>query len=455
MSPFPDELTVPWGDGELAVSLPTHWSLLPLGAPVLPSADVCWREHLGAALAKPTAGPALGQLLAARAGGKIVLVVEDLTRHSPLAEILDVLLREIRQAGVANERLEIVVAAGMHPPCEPAAMAAKLGPAAAGIPWRWNPWDTPEAYVHVGRVGKVDVRVDRGVADADLRILVSSVSPHLQAGFGGGYKMLLPGCAELASIRRLHRCGIRRRGQGRLVGVEPPANAMRAVIDAAGRMLDRRRGKTFVVEYLLDAENRPTHVAAGEPMTTHRLLTKRCALNSGVLQETTADVVIANAHPRDHDLWQCFKSIPNTCWAARPGGVVICLARCPAGLNEMKQMPFWPLSPAGTRKLVQWLGPETICSLLDRFVARLAGDSQWFIRLAAQLLERNPIFMVSPTLAATGARFPGLAIFDALEPAVAATEAALGPGPKRVALYPHGGATYPVMTNKHQNLNTK
>jgi nickel-dependent lactate racemase len=444
------DVKVPWGDAELPIRLPANWTLQQVAHPEFPAAPSDWEDRLAMALTKPVAGVSLRERLEAVRGGRVVIIVEDLTRHSPLDRILGVILREIRHAGVAEENLQIVIASGMHPPADEEDVRRKLGPAAAEIPFRMNPWHDEKSYLRVGRAGGVDIRIDRGVVEADLRILVSSVSPHLQAGFGGGYKMLFPGCGLQRNIRLLHRVGISRQGQGQLVGTSAQDNPMRRVIDAAGEMVDTHHGSTFSVQYVLDGENLPTHIAAGDPAPTHRMITKQCALACGVIPEAQADVVIANAHPRDHDLWQAFKCIPNTCWAARENGVVICLARCELGLNEMKQM-WWPLSPAATRRLVRWLGPHNISSLMDRIVKQLAGDSQWFIRLASQLLERNWIYMVSPKLREDGVTFPGMEIFGTVDQALARAKKVLGDGPQRVVVYPEGGVSYPCPTSTARN----
>lgn len=438
------ETHVPWGDDDMTVAIPDDWTLLPPAEPSLRAAGEDWSQRMAAALNQPVAGPSLADLLRKLGKGRLSFVVEDLTRHSPLDKILDVILREIRHAGVADEQMEVVFACGMHPPMSDDEARAKLGPAVGSIPWRQNPWDDPEQYVDLGRAGKVNVLIDRGVVESDLRILISSVSPHLQAGFGGGYKMYFPGCGEISSIRHLHRTGISRRGQRQLVGMDPERNPMRQVIDRAGMLIDAHHGTTFSVQYLLDANDLPTSIAAGEPMPVHRMLAKTCGNACGVIQESPADILVTNAYPRDHDLWQCFKAIPNTCWAAREGGVVICLARCPAGLNEMKTLP-WPLNPAWTRRLVRFLGPDTLCSLMDRLVKQLAGDSQWFIRLATQILQRNPIIMVSPTLAEADVKFPGMYVYATVEEAFATARNLLGEGPQRVAVYPAGGVSYPII----------
>jgi len=436
------ELSVPWGRDELKLLLPERWTVQQVASPDLRKAPADWPDRLAEAITQPGTGLPLGKLLAARRGGRIVLVVEDITRHSPLRQILPVLMREIEHAGIAKERVEIVFATGMHPPVTAEQAADKLGPAAAGIAWRCNPWSDRSAYVCLGRVGKLDVWIDGRVAAADLRILVSSVSPHLQAGFGGGYKMLLPGCAHLDTIRELHRLGLGRTAR-QLVGTDAAGNPMRIAIDAAGQAIDQRRGKSFAVQYLLDEENQPACLAAGEVIPTQQMLAKQCSVSCGVLTTAPADVLVANAHPRDFDLWQSFKCISNTLWAARPNGVIICLTRCEAGMNNVRPPP-WPLSPRWTRRLVRLLGSEAIGALLTRLVPRLAGDAAFFVRMALQTIRRNTVFLVSPALCASGGSFPGVELFESPERAFAAADALLGGGPQRVTVFPAGGVTFPV-----------
>ncbi|MFB3892309.1 MAG: lactate racemase domain-containing protein [Phycisphaerae bacterium] len=439
------DVAVPWGRQDLAITLPDNWTVQQVVKPELRPAPADWPDRMAEALGQPAVGLPLGKLLAARPGGKVAVIVEDMTRHSPLSEILPILLRELDHARVDRANLEVVFATGMHPPLTAAQARAKLGPLASELRWRCNPWHDRKAYIRVGNVGKVSVLVDRGVAGADLRIIVSSVSPHLQAGFGGGYKMLVPGCAPRETIRVLHRQGLGR-GASQLVGSDAEANAMRQAIDAAGALIDQAHGRTFAVQYLLDGDDRPSAVAAGDVVPTQRMLAKQCAAACGVATPAPADVLVTNAFPRDFDLWQSFKGIANTLWAARPNGVVVCLARCEAGVNGMARPPRWPFNQRWTRRILRAVGPETLGAIVMRLVPRLAGDAAFFIRMAAQMLNRNPIILASPTLHAAGVKFPGLVILPTAGDAIAAASALLGNGPQRATVFPYGGITFPVPT---------
>ncbi|KPK82862.1 MAG: hypothetical protein AMJ81_09005 [Phycisphaerae bacterium SM23_33] len=441
---------MPWADETRTLELPADWTVQQIAAADVAPAGNDWAEHLAAAMARPEESLPLGKLLAARRSGRIVLIVEDMTRHSPLETILRTIFREVDHANIPRENVEIVFATGMHPPLSPEQAAKKIGPELASqVAWRCNPWRDRDAYVDLGllRDGSagLELRIDRGVAAADLRILVTSVSPHVQAGFGGGYKMLLPGCAQLDCIRQLHLTGLSRRPTQQ-VGQPFPANRMRRLIDAAGAAVDAAGGTSFGVQYVLDAADAPTAIAAGNVTACQRMLAKKCASAYGVLIDAPADVVIANAAPRDFDLWQSFKAIAHNCWAVRDNGVILCLTRCPGGVN-MPTLSL-PISPRWIRRGVKLLGAEALAALLVRLVPSLAGDAAFFARLALQILQRNTVLMVSPALAEADADMVGLPLFADPAEAIAAAEAQLGPGPKRVIFFPAGGATYPIMSRR-------
>jgi len=439
------EVAVPWGEAELPIHLPEHWTLQQVAESNLPAAGDHWPDQLAMALNQTGRDPSLAERLHSCRRGRIVLVLEDITRNSPLPRILDVVMREIHHAGIEDSQVEAVFATGMHAPMSAEQASAKLGPLAEAIRWRCNPWDDPSAYACLGKVGRVEVWLDKGIVEADLRIIITSVSPHLQAGFGGGYKMLLPGCASLATIRGLHRLGVGRRLR-QWVGTAASENPMRRAIDAGGRLVESagRGEKTFGVQYLLDDANRPAHLATGDVLAGQQMLAKRCAVACGVLTGPPADVVVVNAYPRDFDLWQGFKCIANTLWSVRPGGAIICLARCEAGLAEMP-VPPWPLSPTWTRRVVRAIGPEALASLTRRLLPRLAGDAAFFIRMALQTLYRNPIYMVSPALCRPGRRFPGLELFATPKEAIKVVDDSFGGGNQRVIVFPTGGMTYPAI----------
>jgi nickel-dependent lactate racemase len=437
-------IDVPWGDKALTLTMPEGWSIQQVAESNGSSAGGPWRDRLAQALHEPAAGKPLDQLLSENRNGKIVIILEDLTRHSPLPEILPLVMREIKHVGIREDQVSLIFACGMHPVMTPREVAEKIGPAMSHLRWRCNPWEDESQYVKVGTVGKMDIKIDREVAQADVRIIVSSVSVHVQAGFGGGYKMFFPGVASIETIRQIHKLGLQEK-QSKLVGTYADTNPMRRAIDAAGQLVDQYHGASFAVQYLLNDENQPSFIAAGDVVPVQQMLAKQCSNVSGVLLENQADIVVTNAFPRDHDLWQSFKSVANTRWSCRPDGVVICLSRCQAAMEGMN-VPKWPISPKWLRRILQWIGSNAITSLVTRLKPDLASDATFFVRLATQILQRNPIIFVSPILATSGGKFPGLEVVATFEEAVEIARQWVGTGPQRVTVYPTGGTSF-ALTN--------
>ena len=117
--------------------------------------------------------------------------------------------------------------------CDAAAgWRARLRPAIAVSA---HPLDDLSAYDDLGQTPQgIPVRVFQPVARANLRILVGSVLPHLQAGFGGGYKLIFPGTSHRTTLGSLHRQGLDGRSDpASLLGDHRGGNAMRQAIRAA------------------------------------------------------------------------------------------------------------------------------------------------------------------------------------------------------------------------------
>ncbi len=439
------EITIPWGDETQTLQLPDDWTIQQVAESAQPRADEDWHERLARTLSKPATGPGLPELLSANRDGKVVIILEDVTRHSPLDEILPIVMREVRHAGITDKQVELIFACGMHPEMTPRQAAEKIGPEWTHLKFRSNAWQDASMYEPVGKVGRTRVLIDRGVLNADVRIIISSVSVHLQAGFGGGYKMFFPGCAAQETIRGIHSLGLGGKGQYQLGGTTSETNPMRHAIDEAGLLVDGAHGATFAVQYLLDAENCPTAIACGEVIPAQQMLAKQCSTSDGVLVDHKADVLITNAYPRDHDLWQSFKAIANTRFACRRDGVIICLSRCEAAMEGM-DVPRFPLTPRGLRRFLRLFGSNGISTLILRLIPKLAGDAAFFVRMATQTLQRNPIIMVSPILHAAG-KFPGLHVVGSMEDAIALANEYLEEGPQRVTVFPTGGTSYPLPTS--------
>jgi len=204
-------LNVPWGpDGTIELTLPAELSVM--------ASDIVWPDLAGAvenypatleeSLVASEGLPPLENLV--RAGSSVALIVDDPSRWTPVRDALPIVLRRLHAAGVRTQDVTISVGVGRHHRVDLAAMKRRVGgDIVAAYRCLSPPVDDLAAYVDLGTTSQgVPVRVYEPVAKADLRILIGSVLPHLQAGFGGGYKLIFPGTSHRSTLGALHRQGL-------------------------------------------------------------------------------------------------------------------------------------------------------------------------------------------------------------------------------------------------------
>ena len=131
------------------------------------------------------------------------IVIDDATRRLPTAAMLRPIVDQLRGAGIAAEAIAVVVATGLHRPMNDGEARRVL----SGLPLRLvnhDPHD-PAQLVDLGKTSRGTLlRVNRTVAEAEVRVLTGDVELHQFVGYGGGAKSVLPGVSDADGIRLTH-----------------------------------------------------------------------------------------------------------------------------------------------------------------------------------------------------------------------------------------------------------
>jgi hypothetical protein len=164
------------------------------------------------------------------------------------------------------------------------------------------------------------VRVFQPVARADLRILVGSVLPHLQAGFGAGYKLIFPGTSHRTTLGSLHRLGLVGRSDPiSLLGSSAADNPMRRVIHDAAKWL----GLCWSISHPAGGPARVFQIAAGHPERVQDILAKEARRRLQVPEALPADLIVAGNNLWPGDPMQSFIVLLHHRSASWPGGVLV------------------------------------------------------------------------------------------------------------------------------------
>ncbi|HEY4683429.1 MAG TPA: nickel-dependent lactate racemase [Candidatus Acidoferrales bacterium] len=440
---------LPWGEAELEITLPSEWRLLgeltPASVPGVPSVEA----EAGRALREPWgAAPLASRNLA---GKRIVLVVDDISRPTPIHRFLSVVLQDLARAGARPSDLLLVIALGMHRRMTEPELRQKVGAEnLAGLRWENHDARRREALEYLGRTAQgTAVFLNRRLVEADLVVSMGVVEPHALAGFGGGLKNIVPGCAGAETIAGAHLCGAAA-GHLPMIGSTPEHNPLRRDLEEAARLLGK---EIFLVNTVLNPALEIVRIEAGDPILAHRRAVELARRISSVLVPEQADILITNSAPMDMDLRQSLKCVGNTLGAAKPGGTILAFLRCAEGvgafsLPKRKGLPL-PL----LKRLVRALGTRRTVRFLERFRKDLGVEEKFLAVYSLQAIQRNDIWAYAPSLTPGEAARAGM--FRRFSDPAGMIEQLRRRAPRRpsVILFPRGGVTYPQMPEAEETAN--
>lgn len=283
------------------------------------------------ALRTPIGCAPLSEIAAGRRDACIV--TSDITRPVPNSVVLPVLLEELAAAGLRTEDITILIGTGLHRANTPLELEEMLGRRvwASGARIVNHVAREADSQVHLGRTRRdTPVYIDRAYVEADLRLAVSLVEPHLMAGFSGGRKAICPGVCGMETIRIFH-------GPWFL----EPDNACAGIIDGNpvhGEALEIATiaGRPeFTVNVTLDESRRLTGVFAGELEACHMAAVSRSVEQSKVAIPQPVDIVVTTnaGYPLDLTFYQGVKGMIAAVPVLKPGGTVVIAHECAEGIG--------------------------------------------------------------------------------------------------------------------------
>lgn len=314
---------LPYGDGTVAVSVPEQrlvgvFEPRPLATVDDPAAE------LRRALADPVAAPRLRDL--AQGVQSVAVVVEDVSRPVPNPLLLDAVMEELAQAGVAAQAVRVLVATGLHRALTPGELDDTLGRWKGKLRIDSHDAKDPAELTLLGRTSLgTEIFINRVFLESELKITTGDVEYHQFCGYGGGAKCIYPGLADAVAIQANHsRMDLPGTGAGRIDG-----NPVRSEVDEVGRMA----GVDYNLSVALDAQHRVVAARAGDPERSFREVAAVIDDMYLVDLPRRADLVIASpgGYPKDLDLYQSQKAIEEATRAVTPGGDVLVFAQCSEG----------------------------------------------------------------------------------------------------------------------------
>lgn len=420
------KVRLPYGGGEKEEDLPECGDIFIAEppSPLEPVADLagCIRN----AIAAPIGTPPLGDLF--RPEDKVAIIVNDATRPSPTRLFLDAIAAALKEAGVPDHNVTIVIATGAHRPSTAEEMTAMLGEAhlARFTVVNHDALD-PAGLVYLGETESgLPLWINRRVVEATRRIVTGTIAPHHSAGYSGGRKAIVPGVAGERSIRHYHSFPIQPAVPtlGRLSGNPAHEEALRAA---------RRVGVDFSIQAIANPQGRNyLGIVAGDLVDSYLAGVAICERACRVAVPFRADLTLCSpgGYPRDINLHQAQKALSVAEMVTKPGGVIVLAAECRNGTEG---------------KFARWLleaeKPEDV---IARYRAEGWTESSGKAMMFARAVSRHTVFLVSDAFDPNYLERLFLRHAPSLREAVNRARALVGP-PLKTVIIPRASSVIPVV----------
>lgn len=258
----------------------------------------------------------------------IVILVDDMTRPTPVHQILPSLCRRILSTGISQNAVTILVATGTHRPMTEEELEVKIG---ADILNSYkvlnhNYRDLSQQIDLGNTPSGIPITVNKLVAQADFVIGVGNIVPHRYCGWAGGAKIIQPGVGGEATTAGTHLM-ITKDPDIRLGIVE---NRVRHEMETVAEHVNLK----FIVNTILDRDANIVEVVCGDYRLAFR---KGVEIARNVYSAPTraqSDIVLASAFPSDINLWQAGKAFYSAELVVKKGGIIILASPCYEGVGE-------------------------------------------------------------------------------------------------------------------------
>ncbi|MFZ5565329.1 MAG: nickel-dependent lactate racemase [Thermodesulfobacteriota bacterium] len=438
------QITLPWGDNSLDIDVPGTWTILypkPRETVPPPSADEA--AIVAEALARPAGAKALAEH--GLADKNVLIIVDDNTRPTPAHRFFHLVLEALQTAGADPDRITLLTALGIHTPMTDDEMAQKIGAGnLSKIQWENHDAFDADRNLYMGTTRRgTPVHLNRRVKEADLIVLIGLIEPHLMAGFGGGMKNILPGVASAHTIGAHHELLTRPPYQANRVGMPPEQNDFRLDLEEIRDMI---RAGIFCVNVALSHRGAITACFAGDPVAAHRQGVAYIRRFFGATMKQPVDGVITNAYPMEINFKQSMKCVGNALPAVKPGGAVMGFLKADRGLDDIPAPDGSPLPLPVVKMILRRIGPSRVYGFLNLVKKGMDIEEKFLYYYTMQLIRGYDLFLYVPSL--TDGLVKKLFFFKGAcdDPArvIAMGVGKLGKN-ATVAVFPHGGSTFPII----------
>ena len=318
---------------------------------------------------------------------KIAIIVDDITRPTPTHKILPILLKRIKNIQTDFKKITIIIANGSH---RKHSLEEKIKLLGRKVLEEIKVVDhdayNDEDLISIGKTKRgTPIKVNKDVVNSDVRILIGLIKPHIDAGYSGGGKSILPGVCGIETIMHNHSFDAVNSPYTRAGVIE--GNPIRDDIEEASSKLR----PNFILNVILNNKLKIIHAVAGDIIKAHRegiiFIEKIVKVK---VNKRYDGAIIGCSYPHNLDFVQSLgvlsivHRIPNP--VVKKNGVLVLISACSEGFGSVCIENFIKKNP-NPHKMLE------IISKQNYFM-----DGQWCVQVLAEILMKYKVIIVTEGL---------------------------------------------------------
>ena len=419
------QINMNYGINGLKVDLPEDWNITLIekkSMPVLVDPSKAMQK----AFAEPEACPPLEDL--ARTARKACILICDITRPVPNGLVLPFLLRTLVKAGLDPVDITLLVATGLHRPNEGEEMLEVVGDQWVLDNFRVKNHfaKKDEDHSHIGNTSHgLEVKLDKRLLEADLRIAIGLVEPHFMAGYSGGRKLIMPGVAHADNIKELHNAHFMGHPKSATCVLE--GNPLHEQQLEIVHLLDG----AFAVNLVIDHKHRVSFINFGEIEQSHLRAVEFMKPYVEVPVELKYQTVLTSSagYPLDATYYQTIKGMVAATRILAPGGDLIIVSEISEGMGSKEFVR--------SLKMLQKLGIDGFSR--DIYSRQFAAIDEWQTQKLLEPLKIGNVFLYTQGLHQEEAALTGVNVVNDLQKILFLSAGAH----KNLAVIPEGPYMFP------------
>jgi nickel-dependent lactate racemase len=329
---------IPYGNDRLALSLPAHTRQLQLQEPQQIISPDLFQKRLDGFLRQNPLDLS-----------KPVLVLADKTRLCGYPAYLPLLISGLEQHGMDSARLKIIIGYGTHARQSDEECRQAYGELYKHSSFIHHDCEQADGFRELGHTTRgTPIRFRRDLLEASAVITMGAVSHHYFAGYGGGRKLVFPGCGEREAIYTNHGLYLDPVAGTIAGGCQPGILDGNPLAEDLFE-IEEKLPADLAIHGILDSHGGLCNLLLGQG---RKIFLDACSLHgkSCELTSPSFDIVVASCggYPKDINFIQSHKAIHNAAMFVRDGGLLLLYGECRDGIGSKTFLPWFTMASFDT-----------------------------------------------------------------------------------------------------------